>query len=190
MSDELEKLEEILAAAVKESKELSSENQAAVKGLRLEMVGIREQIRRNETDWTKSAPGMPFPVIPPLGTPQIPYRDAIYVDQYYTRAVTENVNNQLVTRQIRERRDFRDIEAERNIIYQNQMNLYQTQLNNFNIQLSLFSQYQKNLAEWKRRDDERHAHEAKLLRVVVHSWVSSSGAASGAGAAGFGRGAG
>ncbi len=155
MSDELEKLEEILAAAVKESKELSSENQAAVKGLRLEMVGIREQIRRNETDWTKSAPGMPFPVNPPLGTPQIPYRDAIYVDQYYTRTVTENANNQLVTRQIRERRDFRDIEAERNIIYQNQMNLYQTQLNNFNIQLSLFSQYQKNLAEWKRRDEER-----------------------------------
>ena len=155
MSDELEKLEEILAAAVKESKELSSENQAAVKGLRLEMVGIREQIRRNETDGTKSAPGMPFPVIPPLGTPQIPYRDANYVDQYTIRAVTENVNNQLVTRQIRERRDFRDIEAERNIIYQNQMNLYQTQLNNFNIQLSLFSQYQKNLAEWKRRDEER-----------------------------------
>ena len=155
LSDELEKLEEILAAAVKESKELSSENQAAVKSLRLEMVGIREQIRRNETDWTKSAPGMPFPVIPPLGTPQPPYRDAIYVDPYYIRTVTENVNNQLVTRQIRERRDFRDIEAERNIIYQNQMNLYQTQLNNFNIQLSLFSQYQKNLAEWKRRDEDR-----------------------------------
>ena len=166
MSDELEKLEEILAAAVKESKELSGENQAAIKVLRLEMVSIREQSRRIDADWAKSAPGMPLLVIPPLGPPQLPIRDAIYVNQYYIRTVTENVNNQPVTRQIRERRDFRDIEAERNIIYQNHMNLYQTHLNNFNIQLSLFNQYQKNLAEWKRRDEERRnklSEQRKLL---------------------------
>ena len=155
MSDELEKLEEILAAAVKESKELSSENQAAVKSLRLEMQGIREQIRRIESDWAKNAPGMPLQVFPPIGPPPLPIRGAIYVDQYYIRNITETVNNQQVTRQVRERRDYRDIEAERNVIYQNQMNLYQTQLNNFNIQLSLFNQYQKNLAEWKKRDEER-----------------------------------
>ncbi len=155
MSDELEKLEEILAAAVKESKELSSENQAAVKSLRLEMLGIREQIRRIESDWAKNAPGMPLQVFPPVGPPPLPIRGAIYVDQYYIRNITETVNNQQVTRQVRELRNYRDVEAERNNIYQNQMNLYQTQLNNFNIQLSLFNQYQKNLAEWKKRDEER-----------------------------------
>jgi len=116
MSDELEKLEKILAASVKESRELSSENQASIKSLRLETVGIKDQMRRIEADWAKNGPGMPLPMFPPVGPPLLPNRDAVYVDPFYTRFVTENVNNQLVTRQIIARRDYRDIDAERNAI--------------------------------------------------------------------------
>ena len=155
LSDELEKLEEILAAAVKESKELSSENQAAVKSLRLEMVSIREQIRRIAADWEKNAPGMPPQVFPPVGPPPIPIRDAIYVNPFYSRNVTETINNQQVTRQVQERRNYREIEADRSVLYQNQMNLYQTKLNNFNFQSSLYNQYKKDRADWNKRDEER-----------------------------------
>ena len=171
MSDELEKLEKILAASVKESRELSSENQASIKSLRLETVGIKDQMRRIEADWAKNGPGMPLPMFPPVSPPLLPNRDAVFVDPFYTRFVTENVNNQLVTRQIIARRDYRDIDAERNAVYQNQMNLYQSQMNNYNIQLSLFSQYQKNLADWKRREDERRTKLTEKRKTLEDQMV-------------------
>ena len=155
MSDELEKLEQILAASVKETKELSNENQAATKNLRQEIVGIREQIRRAEAEWDTITPGIPIPVQPPFGSPVLPNREAIYVNPVYTRLITEIYNNQSITRTVVVPRDFRDIDAERNAIFQTQMVFYQTQMNNFSLQSSLFSQYQKNLVDWKKRDEER-----------------------------------
>ncbi|MCY2983678.1 MAG: hypothetical protein NTY15_08575 [Planctomycetota bacterium] len=155
MSAEIEKLEEILAASVKESREISSENQALAKSLRLEMGNLREQIRRIEVERVSNGPGMPAPMFPPQGPPVPPNRNAIYVDPYYIQTVTEYVNNQPVTQQIQTRRDSRDIESERNSIYQTQLSFYQTQLNTYNQMMSLYSQYQKNLAEWKKSEEQR-----------------------------------
>ena len=175
MSGELEKLEQILAASVKETKELSSENQAATKGLRQDMVGIREQMRRTEAEWDTITPGIPFPIQPPIGPPILPNRDAIYVNPYYSRLITEFINNQSITRTVIVPRDYRDIEIERNAIYQTQMAYYQSQLSNFNLQASQFSQYQRNLVDWKKRDEERRkklseqrkALEAQLAQIKM-----------------------
>jgi hypothetical protein len=173
LSAEIEKLEEILAASVKGSREMSTENQALAKSIRLEMANLRDQIRRIEVERASNGPGMPAPVFQPQGPPIPPNRDAIYVDPYYIRTVTEYVNNQPVTRQIQTRRDSRDIESERNSIYQTQLTYYQTQLNTYNQMMSLFSQYQKNLAEWKKREeirrdklaDQRKELESKLAQA-------------------------
>jgi len=155
MSVELERLEQILTAAVKESKELSSENQAIAKTLRVEIAGIREQIRKIEVAYASNGPGMPAPVFPPIGPPVPPNRNSIYIDPLRIRTITETVNNQQVTRQIQDRRDYRDIEAERESIFQSQWSVYQSQLNSFNLQLSLYNLYQKSLAEWKRSEEQR-----------------------------------
>ncbi len=154
-ANELEKLEQILAASVKETKELSSENQTAAKSLRQETVSVREQIRRVEAEWEAITPGMPVPIQPPLGPPVPPNRDAIYVNPITSRFITEIINNQPITRTVLVSRNFFDIDAERNAVFQTQMAYHQNQLNNFNLQSSLFSQYQKNVVEWKKRDEER-----------------------------------
>jgi hypothetical protein len=155
MSKEILKLEEILAASLKESREVSSENQAIAKSLRLEMSNFREQIRRIEVERASNGPGMPAPMFPPQGPPVPPNINSIYVDPYYIQTVTEYVNNQQVTRQIQVRRDSRDIESERNSIYQTRLSYYQTQLNTYNQMMALYSQYQKNLAEWKKSEEQR-----------------------------------
>ncbi len=155
MSTELERLEQILTAAVKESRELSSENQAIAKSLRLEIAGFREQIRKIEVAFASNGPGMPTPVFPPTGPPIPPNRNSIYVDPTRISFVTQYVNNQPVTRQVLERRDYRDIEAERESVFQTQWSFYQSQLNNYNLQLTLYSQYQKSLAEWRRSEEQR-----------------------------------
>ena len=155
MSTEVERLEQILTAAVKESRELSSENQAIAKSLRLEIAGFREQIRKIEVAFASNGPGMPTPVFPPSGPPIPPNRNSIYVDPTRISFVTQYVNNQPVTRQVLERRDYRDIEAERESVFQTQWSFYQSQLNNYNLQLTLYSQYQKSLAEWRRSEEQR-----------------------------------
>lgn len=155
LADELEKLEQILAASVKETKELSSENQAAAKSLRQEIVSVREQIRRVEAEWDAITPGIPVPIQPPFGPPIPPNRDAIYVNPITARLITEFINNQPVTRTVLVNRNFFDIDAERNAVFQTQMAHYQNLQSIFNLQSSLFSQYQKNVVEWKKRDEER-----------------------------------
>jgi len=165
-SNELETLEELLLAAVKESRESSNEAQVAIKGYRQEMAGLREQFRSKELERANNAFPMPIPVNQPFGPPPIPIRDAIYVDPFYIRFVSENINNQSVTRQIQERRDFRDIENERNAIFQTQLSYYQTQLSSYNLQKSLFNQYQKDLAGWKLREDERRRKLTEEQRVL------------------------
>ena len=155
LSTEIEKLEQILAASVKESREMSSENQAIAKTLRLEIGKLRDEIRRIELARASNGPDMPIPVRQPQGPPIPPNRDAIYIDPYFIQTVTEYVNNQPVTRQIQTRRDSRDIEAERNSIYQTQLTYYQTQLNTYNQMMSLFSQYQKSLADWRKKEEQR-----------------------------------
>ena len=155
LSAEIDKLEEILAASLKESREMSSENQTIAKSLRLEMASLREQIRRVELERVSNGPGMPIPVQQPQGPPVPPNRNAIYVDPYYIQTVTEYVNNQPVTRRIQTRRDSQDMESERNSIYQGQLTNYQAQLNTYNQLMSLFSQYQKNLLEWKKIEEQR-----------------------------------
>ena len=113
---------------------------------------------------------MPTPVALPLSQPIPPNRDAIYVDPFTVRTINEIVNNQQVTRLVQTRRDFRDIEAERNVIYQTQFTQYQTQVNNYNVQMSLFNQYQKNLTEWKKTEEQRRkglSNELKELEAQV-----------------------
>jgi len=155
LSSEIEKLAEILAASVKESREMSSENQALAKKLQLTMADLRERIRRVELERVSNGPGMPAPVYPPVGRPVAPNLNAIFVDTFFFQIVTEYINNQPVTRRIQVRRDSRDIEAERNSIYQAQLANYQTQVNSYNQMMSLFSQYQKNFAEWKKSEEQR-----------------------------------
>jgi hypothetical protein len=170
LSDEYQKLDQILSASVKESREMSSENQAVAKSLRLEIANIREQIRRKDLEYSQNGPGMPTPVTPPLVQPVLPTRESIYVDPFTVRTITEIVNNNQVTRLVQTRRDSRDIEAERNAIYQTQFAQYQTQINNYNVQLSLFNQYQKNLVEWKRTEEQRRKvlnNERKELEAQV-----------------------
>ena len=155
MSEEYEKLEEILDAAVKESREMSSENKEVSKRLRLDMANIRTQLNKKESEYSRNGPGMPTPVFQPQSLPIAPNRGAIFVDQYVVRTITETVNGQQVTRQVQVRRDQRDIESERDAIYQNQLVQHQNQVNNYNAQLSLFNQYQKNLVEWKKTEEQR-----------------------------------
>jgi len=155
LSVEIEKLEDILAASVKDLREISSENQVLAKTLRLKMANFREQIRRVEAERASNGPGMPAPIFPPAGRPVVPNLNAISVDTFYFQTVIENINNQPVTRQVQVRRDSRDIEAERNSIYQAQLANYQVQLNSWNQMVSLFSQYQKNLADWKKSEEQR-----------------------------------
>ena len=155
MSDEYEKLDQILSASVKESREMSSENKEVAKRLRLDMANIRDQLRKKESEYSKDGPGMPIAVFRPLLQPIAPNRGAIYVDPYYFRTITEFVNEQQVARQVQVRRDQRDIESERDAIYQNQLTQYQNHLNNYNAQLSLFNQFQKNLVEWKKTEEQR-----------------------------------
>ncbi len=155
MSDEYEKLDQILSASVKESREMSSENQAVAKSLRQDMGNIRDQIRKKDADYAKNGPGMPTPVVFPQSQPIPPNREAIYVDPFVVRTITELVNNQPVTRVVQTRRDARDIEAERNAIYQSQLSQHQTQVNQYNAQFALYSQYQKNLADWKKTEEQR-----------------------------------
>ncbi len=175
MSVELERLEQILTAAVKESRELSSENQAISKTLRLEIAGLREQIRKIEVAFASNGPGMPTPVFPPPGSPIPPNRNSIYVEPTRIALVTQYVNNQPVTRQVLERRDYRDIEAERESAFQTQWSFYQSQLNNYNLQLTLYSLYQKSLAEWRRSEekrrkqltDERKELESQIAQIKI-----------------------
>ncbi len=173
MSAELENLEKIRMAAVKETKEASSENQSATKSLRQEMASLKEQIRRRDVERASVGPGMPAPIFPPGNPPILPNRDAIYVNPFFIRYVTEIINNQRVTREVQERRDYRDIESERAAIYQEQMNIYNAQFTNYKVQVALFSQYQKNLAEWNRREvdrrksllDERNGLEDRIAQL-------------------------
>ena len=155
LSGELEKLEQILVASVKESRELNDETEEAARGLRQEIANLRQQIRQIEIDWANATMGMPAPVFAPPGPPLPPRLDLIFVDPVRIRIITEFRNGQIFERQIQERRDFRDMEIERDLIYQTQLATYNTQLVIYNNMLSLFSQYQKNLAEWKKRDTER-----------------------------------
>ncbi len=175
MSVELENLEQILASSVKETKEVTGENQATAKSLKQEIASLREQIRRRDAERASVGPGMPAPVFPPSGQPVLPNRDAIYVNQFFFRYIIETINQQQFTREIQVPRDLRDIEAERSSIYQNQLNLYNAQLANYKVQVSLFSQYQKNLADWNRREedrrkkllDERNAFEDKTAQLKL-----------------------
>ncbi len=172
MSAELESLEKIRVAAVKETKEASSDNLSISKSIKQDIASLREQIRRRDVERASAGPGMPIPVFPPGNPPILPNRDSIYVNPFYIRFITETINNQRITREVQERRDYRDIEAERSAIYQEQMNLYNAQRTNFTLQVSLFSQYQKNLADWNRREedrrkkllDERNALEDKIAQ--------------------------
>jgi len=175
MSDEYEKLDQILSISVKESREMSSENKEVAKRLRLDMANLRDQLRKKELEYTRNGPGMPAPVFPPQFQPIPPFRDAIYVDPYVLRTITEFVNNQQVTRVVQIRRDSRDIEAERNAIYQTQLGQYQTLLNNYNAQLSLSIQYKKDLLEWNKTEvqrrkvlnEERKELESRLAQVNI-----------------------
>ena len=175
MSDEYEKLDQILSASVKESREMSSENKEVAKRLRLDMANLRDQLRKKESEYSRNGPGMPTPVFPPQSQPIAPNRDAIYVDPYVLRTITEFVNNQQVTRVVQTRRDSRDIEAERNAIYQTQFTQYQSLLNNYNAQLSLSIQYKKDLLEWNKTEvqrrkvlnEERKELESQLAQVKI-----------------------
>jgi len=155
MSDEYEKLKQILDAAVNDSKEMTSENKDVAKRLRDDLKNILQQLRKKELENSRNGPGMPAPVFPPQSQPIAPNRDAIYVDPFVVRTITEFVNNQQVTRVVQTRRDSRDIEAERNAIYQTQFTQYQHLFNNYNAQLSLSIQYKKDLAEWKKTEEQR-----------------------------------
>ena len=170
LSEEYQKLDQILSASVKESREMSSENQAVAKSLRQDMSSIRDQIRRKDLAYSQNGPGMPAPVALPLSQPIPPNREAIYVDPFTVRTINEIVNNQQVTRLVQTRRDSRDIEAERNAVYQTQFAQHQTQINNYNVQMSLFNQYQKNLTEWKKTEEQRRkalSTELKELEAQV-----------------------
>jgi len=155
LSTELDNLEKILAASVKETKEASSDNQSMAKNFKQEIASLREQMRRLEIERARAGPNMPVPVFPPGNPPILPNRDAIYVNPIYIRYITETINNQRFAREVPTSRDFRDVEAERSSIYQNQMNIYNAQLTGYRVQVALFSQYQKNLAEWNRSEEDR-----------------------------------
>jgi hypothetical protein len=164
LSDDIEKAEQTLADALKESREISNETQTALKTLRLELLSIRDQLRKNEAESARPGPGMPIPVPQPLGPPPRPIREAIYVDPFYLRLVVEIVDGRRIERYVRERRDFRDIEAERNNIFQRQMIQYQSLMDSYNIQQANYSQYQKDLAAWRKSEDERRKQLAQQRR--------------------------
>ena len=155
LNAEIEKSEASLSEALKESRDISNEMQATMKAMRLELLSIRDQIRKMDADSAKPGPGMPIPVQAPFGPPPRPIREAIYVDPFYMRLVVEYVDGRRIERYVRERREYRDIESERNSIFQTQLIQYQSLLDTYNIQMSLYSQYQKDLAAWKRSEDER-----------------------------------
>lgn len=155
LANDIEKAEQTLADALKESREISNETQTALKAMRLELLSTRDQLRRIDAESVRPGPGMPIPVQQPLGPPPRPIREAIYVDPFYLRLVVEIVDGRRIERYVRERRDFRDIEAERNNIFQSQMIQYQSLMDSYNIQQANYSQYQKDLAAWRRSEDER-----------------------------------
>jgi hypothetical protein len=155
LSKDIEKSDQALADALKESREISNEKQTALKAMRLELLSIRDQLRKIETESARPGPGMPIPVQPPFGPPPRPIREAIYVEPFYLRLVVEIVEGRRIERHVRERRDFRDIEAERNSVFQSQLIQYQSLMDNYNTQQKIYSQYQKDLAAWRRNEDER-----------------------------------
>jgi hypothetical protein len=161
-SDQLKKLELILAEAAREKREFTDANQAAAKTLKNQIATVREKVREIEREWSRATPGLPIPIAVPV----LPRRELIFVDLFQIRVVTEFINGRRNDFQIQERRPSWDVEAERDAIFQSQMSLY-------NSQSALFGQYQKNLSEWRRLDadrrkeltDNRKQHEGQLAQL-------------------------
>jgi hypothetical protein len=166
LSNDIEKAEQAMADALKESRDISNETQTALKAMRLELISLRDQLRKIDAESARPGPGMPIPVQPPFGPPPRPIREAIYVEPFFLRLIVEIVDGRRIERYVRERRDFRDMEAERNNIFQSQMIQYQSLMDNYNIQQAIYSQYQKDLAAWRRSEDERRKQLAQQRREL------------------------
>jgi len=155
MSDEYEKLEQILYAAVDDSKEMTSENKDVAKRLRDDLKNILQQLRKKELENSINGPGMPIPVFPPPPQPIAPIRGAIYVFPFFDRTIVENINNQQITRVVQVPRNPVDIERERDAIFQRQLTEHQNLFSIWSNQKSNHEQYKKDYVEWTKREEQR-----------------------------------
>jgi predicted nucleic acid-binding Zn-ribbon protein len=138
------KLEADLDEATMKARELSNEQEATLKSLRIQLASVRNSLSALDAEWNLVTPGMPGQMVTPIP----PRRELIYVNLYQTRLISEYRNGRYYEYQIQERRPQWDIETERNSIFESQMATYSSQN-------SLYQQNQRDLAAWRQRDDER-----------------------------------
>jgi hypothetical protein len=146
MAQLVAQMETDYAAESKEKKELTTENQSAAKSVRLSMSANREQARKIERELASPTPGAPIPVPMPL----LPRRELILVEPFQWRWVTRVVDGRRSDYQIQEPRSTWDLEAERTLLFDAQMVSY-------NAQLLIYQRFQKDLADWRKRDAERRS---------------------------------